>query len=71
MGIRFRFGKKVAFLKIASLAKGFAYNLGLGNLFWSPVLGKRLGSAYTFRVVAVGREGYVPTVDVKPISLGA
>lgn len=75
MGIRFRFGKKVAFLKLSRIT-------GLpkfGNLFWSPTLAKRFGSTHAFRVVGVGGEGddanvlasWIPTVDVRPVSFRA
>jgi hypothetical protein len=70
MGIRFRFfdrqskQHKVAFLK-RDKAKG---SLSLGSVFWSETLGRVLKSNLTFRVVAVGREGFVPTVDVRPLA---
>lgn len=71
MGIRFRFGKKVAFLKGES-AVGLPK---LGNLIWSLRLAERFKSAPTFRVAAVGFEGdaancvasWVPTIDVRPV----
>jgi hypothetical protein len=70
VGIRFRFGKKVAFLK-AETVLGKAQQLRLGNLFWSPTLGRKLGTDLTFRVAGIGREGFVPTVDVRPVAFNA
>lgn len=67
MGIRFRMGRKIAYLT-ARTAAG-AQSLRLGDLFVaSRSLGQKFGLQW-LRVVGVGREGFVPTIDVTPVGV--
>ena len=63
--IRIRCSDAVAYLK-PTTAFGNAQPK-LGNLVWSLVLGRRFGTSSTFRIVGVGHEGFMPTVDVLPV----